>query len=55
MVVVQLPGLGEDGCWFVSSVDAGSNSHLCLYGAFPVSEHFTNQLINNGLGVNVGW
>lgn len=54
MVAVQLPGQGEDGCWFVISMDAGNNSRLCLYKAFPVSEHLTKQLINNGLRVNVG-
>lgn len=55
MVAIQLLGLGEHGCWFAISMDAGNNSHLCFYRAFPVSEHFTNQLINNGLGVNVAW
>lgn len=55
MVVVQLLGLGEDGCWFVISVDAGNNSYLCLYRVFPLREHFTNQVINNGPGVNMGW
>lgn len=53
-MAVQLLGQGEDGCWFVISMDAGNNSHLCLYRAFPVSEHLTKQLINYGLGVTVG-